>query len=362
MFRPRLVAAVVAASTLVPLSASAQSFDGLPKGDARLVDQERVFGFDLPYALLDMSADGRYVAYRWETESGSWLGVIDLDELSLRQLIRVGFVDDASFSPDATEIAFVDQGILSTVDVQSREVSELGEVHRQSRVWWLEDRRLAYIDRDRRLVMRPEQQSAEETPLVVPNPDGRDLLVEQVSVSPDGSRAIYAHDCQPWIVDLADGTETALAPRPKKRFWGYGMPKEAWSPDMSHLLVHKLTDYRCKQPGGPGWLDVLYTGAGERIGYVLGDDGGLSHWHYASWSTDSKWLLLTMQPTGTQVLGVQQLWAIDLGSRTRSLVLADRVATPAFVDADRRLVVSRYDSSRGDDFEGAVVTGRLTNP
>jgi hypothetical protein len=71
--------AVALVSAFTP--ASAQEIDGLPLGDARLAERERFLGFDRPFDVLDMSSDGRYVAFAWPPSSEDvLLGVIDLDD------------------------------------------------------------------------------------------------------------------------------------------------------------------------------------------------------------------------------------------------------------------------------------------
>jgi hypothetical protein len=137
------------------------------------------------------------------------------------------------------------------------------------------------------------------------------------------------------------------------------MGTQPHSPNGAHLVVQKLIDDACKAPGGPGWMDILFSGTGERIGHILGDDGGLSHWHDLAWSTDSSWLRISMQPTGTQVGGIQQLWAVDLDGLTRGLVMKERVASKAFVNDEGQAVISRYDERSGAEFHGAVISGRL---
>jgi dipeptidyl aminopeptidase/acylaminoacyl peptidase len=357
---PKFIAVViVAAFTLGSNPVIARPQSGLPLGDTRLTHRERSFGFDTPYHLLDMSDSGRYVAFSWIRGRTGWLGVIDLEQRSLRLLAEEYGPDDAEFSPDETEIAFVNNSKLWIVNISGDAVVEVAPVHFKSKLWWLDDGRLAYVDPDRRLVVQQPTADPEPTPLRIPDPAGRDDLVDNVSVSPDGSRALYARSCRPWLVDLVTGEEAALAPRPKKKWFGYAIPPHAWAPDGAHLLVQRVAAFKCAQPSGPGGRDILYTGAGERIGDVLGADEDLSHGHGVSWSTDSRWLFVTVQPTGTQVSGLQELWAVDLVNRNRSLLFPARVASHAFADDNGRVVVSRFHTTSVLRADGALISGTL---
>ncbi|MEW6756213.1 MAG: FlgD immunoglobulin-like domain containing protein [Candidatus Latescibacterota bacterium] len=72
------------------------------------------------------SPDGRYIAYvSPRRESGSDIYALDLELGDVLRLTQSGSASDPSWGPDATWLAFAAQGVLFSVDLESRRVQPL---------------------------------------------------------------------------------------------------------------------------------------------------------------------------------------------------------------------------------------------
>jgi hypothetical protein len=74
----------------------------------------------------------------------------------------------------------------------------------------------------------------------------------------------------------------------------------------------------------------LFNRYGDRVGRVTGTSDSLSTGHSMTWSRDSRWILVVVQPTGTGVAGYQYLLAAFVQTHRVSMVVPSRVASDAF--------------------------------
>jgi len=356
--RLRLVIVSIVMLALTQAVSYAAPIEGFDQGDLRIGSRSHFVGFDSPYWLQDLAPDGNRAAFLYYIESsGRWrLGELDLRNDSLRFVATVPHTDIVLYSPDDRRVVIKQGSRLKLVELDSGDLSDVGHVHRNSQVRWLDDGRLAYLTRDRRLVFTSPEGEVTDTGFSAPDPAGRDSLVRFVSVSSDGGRVVFAEDCRSWLHDLSSGERTKVRGR------STAPPNRSWAPDGRHFVLQKTTWERgCTRQFNNPVFDILFSSEGGRIGHVLGDRASLSHGHELTWSSDGDRLLITNQVTGTGVTGLKQLFAVEVDGRRVTRVLKARTIA-AFVDANERVVFARYASAEGPAhgrLHGAVYTGRL---
>jgi hypothetical protein len=177
-----------------------------------------------------------------------------------------------------------------------------------------------------------------------------------VSVSPDGSRVLHAEECGVVLTDLKTLKGTRLGR-------GLDVPLGAWSPTGKRFVVQEVEwGGDCLEHAGALVYDVLFDATGKRIGDITGEEDDLSHGHSVEWSRDERWLLLSIQPTGTSVTGQQYLRVVSLADMRIATVLQDRLMS-ALAGRSDRIVYARFrraDASDVGDFSGTISIARLT--
>ncbi len=188
--RLRLVIVSIVMLALTQAVSYAAPIGGFDQGDLRIGSRSHFVGFDSPYWLQDLAPDGNRAAFLYYIESsGRWrLGELDFRNDSLRFVATVPHTDIVLYSPDGRRVVIKQGSRLKLVELDSGDLSDVGRVHRNSQVRWLDDGRLAYLTRDRRLVFTSPEGEVTDTGFSAPDPAGRDSLVRFVSVSSDGGR------------------------------------------------------------------------------------------------------------------------------------------------------------------------------
>jgi len=360
-YRPLALASLLASIALLfaAIEPAEAVSSGFPEGPISIVDRQPLAGFNTPYSLMDLSrSGGRFVSFTWRLTSGrERLGLIDLNDDSLRFIATIDDTDVAPLSPDASLIA-IRQGLdVVVVNVSDGSTQVQGQSARGGPIQWLIDGRLSYLDSDRALVFQPVGGIPQSAGFQTPDPPGPDDLASSVQVSPDGTLVLYSRRCQAHLLDLGSSTTTTLTGA------DLSVPVRAWAPDGSRFVAQHVswTDH-CRSFGLPPVNDILFSSDGTRVGAVLGSDLSLSTSHTVSWSPLGHWLLIGVQPTGTEVAGFEALYAANTDAQERSRVLKSRSIDTAFVGPNGRIVFSQYDRAKGAShghLEGTVETGRL---
>jgi hypothetical protein len=361
--RLALIGILAVATSAVPAAAAGSG--GFPRGHAHIVDVRTFARFEHPYSSTGMSADGARVSFvvtpSYDAPHGTpdRFGVMDLVHDTERFLGTSNpYAGSPIISPDGNEVAYVGGRQLRVIDIASGSIST---VFRGTTLWaplgWLSDDRIAFVDHRRRLLYVRPGERAVDTGFRFPVPT-KWYLHPSIAVSPDGGRALYGDGCGVWLVDLTSHRRTLLGK-------SMGVPRRAWSPDGTHFLIQSMPDGggRCQFDEGPGLNDVLFRGSGRVIGKVLGNGYSLTTGHGISWSTDGMWLLISDLPTGTEVGGLEQLFAVNLQTRRVSRIIDRRLIDYAFMGPGDWILWSRYSHNttavaNGHD-EGAVKLGRL---
>jgi hypothetical protein len=349
-----LVGVVVLSSTPAVRAASAPRFR---QGNARLVGVHTVTRFARPFVLSDLSTDGRFASFTRLSRTGSRLlgGVIDLVRGTVRFVGAVGASPSGvQLSPDASGLMFRRRSTLRifhlATDVVT--VAEHG-VARAGAWWWLDDGRVAYVNRHRRLLIGMPGHRPHRTGVTIPRAAGRPrFLLSALAVSDDASRAVYTDGrCRVHRVNLETHAARVVA---LQSF----APLRAWAPDGSHFVLTRVGS-GCN---GAQFREFLYDRKGHQLAAVTPRDFSLSTGHHVTWSSDSKWILIRVEPTGTMVAGFQDLLAAYVPTHTVTKVVSGRVASDAFAGPGDRTVLSRYRFARGASTgheEGRVIQGTL---
>jgi hypothetical protein len=368
-FLGRSVALVVAVMALAP-SAALASVPHFHRGHARLVDIRTLQRFLHPLQLTDMTSDGSRVAF-----IGPFLpdrqtaptGILEVSSGRLRLVGRVPAFQawGPQLSPQGRRLLFWSGYALYTLDVSDGTMRLVVRHVAPRGAWdWLPDGRIAYLTLHRRLAfVRPGHRRV-LAPLRIPKVTGRQwapyisgVLLSSVAVAPDGSRALYTtEDCTVRMENLRTGRRHRVA-RP------YLSEFRAWSPDGSRFVLDGTPDSRGRQCIRSEFrqLFLFRTGHGL-VGRVTRARDSLNTGVLRTWSTDGRWLLLGVQPTGTQVTGYMYLLAANVSNHSVSEVITDRVASDSFADSSGRVVVSRYRFAEGASVgreQGRVVRGQL---
>jgi serine/threonine-protein kinase len=102
-----------------------------------LPDGDRFFNADTP--SLDISADGRYVAYAAVHEGVGRLMVRARDAVTSQALPGTDGAVSPFFSPDGKSIGFFARGRLRTIAIESSETKDLADAPNGRGGWWAED-------------------------------------------------------------------------------------------------------------------------------------------------------------------------------------------------------------------------------
>jgi Tol biopolymer transport system component len=299
------------------------------------------------YDLADMSPDGGRVslgAYPYPGDFEFQVGYLDLRANRVRILTWGAapgeFAVGGQFSPDGRFLLFRRWRQLLTVDVETGRVSFVADDPSPGAVGWLSDGRVAFVDRQRRLLFVRGGGRPTPAGFRAPNPRSADDLGD-FTWSPDGAKVLYARGCATWLLDLASGRRRRIAGR-------FAAPGD-WSPDGRHFILH---DVEWQPPcrrffSGPAGGGTLYARDGRRLGALpLG---------YPTWSTDGRYLAFTDGVTGSAVTYLQPLTVLNLRTHRLAWVFRDRIDGPAFIGPGGWIVYNRYERPSAPPDEGPLV-------
>jgi hypothetical protein len=321
------------------------------------VNVHTVTRFARPFLLSDLSTGGHLAAFTRLSRDGSRLigGVIDLVHGTVRFVTTVGSSPSGvQLSPDASALMFRRWNTLRVFHLATGvvTVAEHG-VARAGAWWWLSDGRVAYVNVHRRLLIGEPGHRPHRAGVTIPLAAGRSrFLLSALAVSDDASRAVYTDGrCRVHRVNLETHAARVVA---LQSF----APIRAWAPDGQHFVLTKVGS-GC---GGPPFIEILFKRHGDRVGRVTRTSDALSTGHSVTWSSDSKWILIVVQPTGTMVTGYRYLLAAYVPTHRVTTVVPNRVASDAFAGPGDRTVLSRYRFAQGASTgheEGRVIRGTL---
>jgi hypothetical protein len=339
-------------AALVVVSAVAARSDAvLARGEhsaasshARLVDVRR-FAAQVPGELVDISRDGRLIAYVAYLNSERYrAGVVDLGAGRIRELAvgsRDGFAN-VRLSPDGRWLALTRGRHVLVVDTDTGNVRRIGRIAADG-LGWLDDGRLTFLGRDG--MLKAFGVDARRNVLVRRLPSGTRFAP---AVSPDGRYVLYAHACSTWLLDRHDGKRRRIG----RTRDGLGIAPGAWSPDSRHYFVHEgewfahCTRFQDTSSRTTRIRDI----GGHSIGTVSGEP---------SWSSDGSLVLAYDGVTGTAVSYLQPLEVFNLRTKKVTTLLPGRVAGPAFAGPGGWVLYSRFDRTRLRPDEAPLVPARL---
>jgi hypothetical protein len=362
------VVLVFAGITLQPSPAIA-SVPHFHRGHARLVDVEALMRSHHLLQVTDMTVDGSRVAVIrpiGDTRSAV-AGVLRVPGGHPQNLGRIPAFQrwGPQLSPRGFHVLYWGNYKLHSIDVMdgdrrivARRVSRLG-------MWdWLPDGRIAYVTTHRRVALVRPGHRPVKTALRIAGVKGKkylsSALLSAVAVAPDASRALYTDpNCTVWSVSLKTGHRYRVAAR-------FTVPFRAWAPDATTFVLSRPPSYDrgqdCVREGSFRALFLFRNGA--LVGRVTRRDDLLNTGISSTWSPDSRWLLVAVQPTGTQVTGYRYLEAASVRDQTTTVVVPDRLASDAFMGPDQGVVFSRYRFAEGASLgheDSRIVRGRLVD-
>jgi dipeptidyl aminopeptidase/acylaminoacyl peptidase len=295
----------------------------LAEGSGRLADVRLLSMFrsdqERP-TLVDLSPDGSLVAL-FNREG---LALLDLRTNRLRPFAtpRTPRAEPyAFFSPDGRQLLYRAWDRLLVRDVVTRHLTWVGR-SASGDFSWLQDGRIVFLDdRGRLQVVRPG---------AAPRPLAGVPRMERFAITSEGRRLLYDRRCETYLLDRRSGR--------RKRLSGHlFVPRRAWAPNGSYFMLQWAEE--CDRKNGGIWAyhssDVLFSANGTR----LAEPGGRG----ATWSRDSKLVLVYPHQTGTAVTGTQGLVAIEPRRRRESTLLPTGNAySEAFVGPGRWIVFTAY--------------------
>jgi serine/threonine protein kinase/Tol biopolymer transport system component len=133
-----LLVAILAAGAAWMLKPASASDDGpIARLSIVLPDGDRFFNADTP--SLDISADGRYVAYAAVHEGVGRVMLRAREAVTSQALPGTDGAVSPFFSPDGHAIGFFARGRLRTIAIESSETKDLAEAQNARGGWWAED-------------------------------------------------------------------------------------------------------------------------------------------------------------------------------------------------------------------------------
>jgi eukaryotic-like serine/threonine-protein kinase len=129
--------AVAAAAAVWALRPAASSDDQITRLTIALPDGDRIFNSDTP--SLDISADGKYVAYAAVHDGVPKLMVRARDGITSQVLPGIDGAVSPFFSPDGKSIGFFALSRLRTINIESSETKDLADAPNARGGWWAED-------------------------------------------------------------------------------------------------------------------------------------------------------------------------------------------------------------------------------
>ncbi|MDP9341739.1 MAG: hypothetical protein M3Q23_06480 [Actinomycetota bacterium] len=360
------IACALSAASLLPAEAAGTPSDHFVRGTARIVDERTFVTFRTPYRLTDISSDGRRVAFI--QSYGAEAGVIDLvnDRIRFFGPVDVSASGPVLFSPGGRAVLFRHRTTLRIFHLSTGRTTIAVRGVAPNTAWqWLGDGRIAFVDWDRRLLLARPGHTPRFTGITIPGlQSGRHhydfsrILLGTVSVSPSGAAVLYTDGrCRAWLADLDTGTRHVVARRALVR-------PMSWSPQGSRFVL--TTVPRSSPPGclagPPSAIDVMFDRHGKRLARVSRFRDALSTGHTFTWSTDGRWILIGVDPTGSAVAGYEYLLAASVRHRTVSMVVPDRLASPAFMGPGGWIMFSHYAEAEGASYgheQGWVIVGRI---
>ena len=132
-----VIAAIVAAGIAWVLKPGASSDSSITRLSIALPDGDRISNPDTP--SLDISADGKYVAYAAVHQGVPTLMLRSRDAAASQALPGTNGTESAFFSPDGKSIGFFARGRLRTIAIESSETKDLADAPNPRGGWWAED-------------------------------------------------------------------------------------------------------------------------------------------------------------------------------------------------------------------------------
>jgi WD40 repeat protein len=312
----------------------------------------RLFSESAPSELVDISRDGRLVAFvRVVGEDVYQVGVVDLQSQRSRvlatehaaagrlEVVLASEISPIQLSPTGRWLSLTRGNLVLAVDTTTGAMRRIGWATARDGLTWLNDGRLAFFD--------------SHGSLVAARVGGRtEVLVRRVlrgpsappTVSPDGRYVLFARNCSVWLLDRRSGTTRNVAPVWRERPSGasndrFGRAPGVWSPDSRHYFVTNGSwGYRCT---------VFSHGLDNsgRVRDVSGHDLLDSPGGWPSWGADGKVLLLNGGATGMAISYEQPLYVFDLRTRRTTLLLHGRLAGTAWAGPGGWVLYDRYDAA-----------------
>jgi hypothetical protein len=287
------------------------------------------------------------------------------------------------FSPDGDRLLFQDGHFLRVLDLGTHTSQIAARTSNRYGIGyqWLADGRIAYVGKNRRLMVRRVGRHPEYTGVTFYKPKGYDDLLEHWSVDPQGKKVLYWKVCETTLLDLESGDEKLLSNVLSASI-------DSWSPSGKRFFLRSgdtPSTYRGWQNTCPeieddtplfGYNDVLFSREGRRLipadHSVFGERLSSNHGHSLTWSDDEHWLLAAHQPSGTCVTAFKSLYAAHLDSRIRDPLLRHRMMGDPLAGRDGLIVFARYNSmlesictdgdASNDDSSGTLYTARISMP
>jgi len=132
-----VILALLAGGAAWMLKPTASSEGQITRLSIALPDGDRIFNPDTP--SLDISSDGRYVAYAAVHEGVQRLMLRTRDGVTSQALPGTDGAGGPFFSPDGKSIGFFSRSRLRTIGIESSETKDLADAPNPRGGWWAED-------------------------------------------------------------------------------------------------------------------------------------------------------------------------------------------------------------------------------
>lgn len=271
------------------------------------------------------------------TAFGRRFGVVDLRSRRARILTwgagPRSWAAGGQFSPDGSKLLIRRWRKLVAVDVHTGRVTLVATDPSPRPFEWLDDGRVAFIDRGGRF--RAVRVGSAATSLGFTLPSGASA---EITWSPNGRFVLYGHRCAVHLVDLRTGRTRSL----RSHTAGFDAAPGPWAPDGKHFVLPRgFWEHGCRSFGRyPQTTATVHDLVLRRVAVVAGFS--------FTWKPDDSVLVTTGGTTGNAVGLSQGASVFSLRHRRRAIVFVDRVNGRALLTRGGWLVYQRFAAAATD--------------